>query len=168
MLLQVRAGLAMKTAGSRFLNKSELRPLFLSLSAFGACNAPFPSRKQGCHSPCPPSLLLCLCSRSSHTLARAPRDLLFFSPLLCGAMASSPRTGVEDAAPGCLIQREGRVVLGLVCRGLINKAVHIPACWLRSSLWEPREHHSWPPAWDKSLGITYEGFFCTATNAIVL
>lgn len=45
----------MKTAGSRFLNKSDLKPLFLSLSALGASNAPLPRRKQGHPSPLPES-----------------------------------------------------------------------------------------------------------------
>ena len=142
MLLQVRVGLATKTAGSWFLNKSELRPLFLSLSAFGACNAPFPRRKQGCRSPVPLPFSSVSAPGAPHALARAPRDLLFCFLLLCRAMASSRRAGAERAAPGCVIRREGRVVSGLVCRGLINKAGHVPARRPRTSLWEPGEHHS--------------------------
>lgn len=44
----------MKTAGSRFLNKSDLQLFFLGLSAFVASNPPLPRRKQGYPSLYPP------------------------------------------------------------------------------------------------------------------
>lgn len=43
MLLQVRAELAMKAAGGRFLTKSEPRPLLLSLLASVVCDASLPA-----------------------------------------------------------------------------------------------------------------------------